>query len=187
MRERQGVLITGVFGSGKTSVAVEMADILEKRGVPYGVLDLDWLAWGWPGSAEADAEHQMMLRNLAPVVRNYLDAGVRFFIFARNIRHASELDSLRATVQMPLRVIRLIVSWPEIERRLQSDIATGRAGRSSRGDCRSRRVAGLHPRRPEHRERRSASRGGDADSQPSRLDLTRLGLRIRNLIRGPRR
>jgi hypothetical protein len=126
MRERQGVLITGVFGSGKTSVAVEMADILEKRGVPYGVLDLDWLAWGWPGSAEADAEHQMMLRNLAPVVRNYLDAGVRFFIFARNIRHASELDSLRATVQMPLRVIRLVVSWPEIERRLQSDIATGR-------------------------------------------------------------
>jgi hypothetical protein len=75
MRERQGVLITGVFGSGKTSVAVEMADILEKRGVPYAVLDLDWLAWGWPGSAEADAEHQMMLRNLAPVVRNYLDAG----------------------------------------------------------------------------------------------------------------
>lgn len=126
MQARQGVLITGVFGSGKTSVAVEMADMLEKRGLPYAVLDLDWLAWAWPGSDEAGAEHQMMLRNLAPVVHNYMDAGVQLFIFAGTIGHPSQLESLRATVQMPIRVVRLVVAWPEIERRLQSDPTSGR-------------------------------------------------------------
>jgi gluconate kinase len=126
MRQSEGVLITGVFGSGKTSVAVEMADILEKRGIPYAVLDLDWLAWGWPARDEDDAEYRMMLRNLGPVVSNFLEAGERFFVFARALRHSWELDSLRATVRMPLRVVRLLVPYPEIERRLRSDITSGR-------------------------------------------------------------
>jgi adenylylsulfate kinase-like enzyme len=47
MREgREAVLINGLFGTGKSSVAVEMADILEKRGLPYAVVDLDWLTCG---------------------------------------------------------------------------------------------------------------------------------------------
>jgi Mrp family chromosome partitioning ATPase len=40
-----GVLITGVYGTGKSSVAAEIAETLERRGVPYGALDLDWLGW----------------------------------------------------------------------------------------------------------------------------------------------
>ncbi len=44
----EGVLITGVFGAGKSSAAEEIADILENRGSPYAVLDLDWLAWFGP-------------------------------------------------------------------------------------------------------------------------------------------
>jgi adenylylsulfate kinase-like enzyme len=126
MRQSEGVLITGLFRSGKTSVAVEMAHILERRAIPYAVLDLDWLAWGWPARDEDDAEYRMMLRNLGPVVRNFLEAGDRFFIFARAVRHSWELESLRATVRMPLQVVRLVVPWPEIERRLQSDITAGR-------------------------------------------------------------
>jgi adenylylsulfate kinase-like enzyme len=39
--DAEAVLITGLFGTGKSSVAVEIADILEKRGVPYAVIDLD--------------------------------------------------------------------------------------------------------------------------------------------------
>ncbi len=37
----EAVLITGVYGSGKTSVVEEIADVLERRGVPYAALDLD--------------------------------------------------------------------------------------------------------------------------------------------------
>jgi hypothetical protein len=124
---REAVLIMGLFGSGKSSVAVEMADILEKRGVRYAVVDLDWLSWGWAGSDEEGAEHRMMLRNLAPVVGNYLDAGVRFVILARAIREGWELESLRASLPVPLRVVELRVPWAEIERRLRSDVTTARA------------------------------------------------------------
>jgi adenylylsulfate kinase-like enzyme len=47
--EAEAVLITGPFGTGKSSVAIEIADILEKRGVRYAVIDLDWLCWGYAG------------------------------------------------------------------------------------------------------------------------------------------
>jgi len=69
--EPQAALITGLFGTGKSSVAIEMADVLEQRGLPYAVIDLDWLCWGWAGGAEG-SEHRMMLANLAPVMTNYL-------------------------------------------------------------------------------------------------------------------
>ena len=83
--EPQAALITGLFGTGKSSVAIEMADMLEQRDLPYAVIDLDWLCWGWAGGAEG-SEHRMMLANLAPVVTNYLGAGVRYLILARSIR-----------------------------------------------------------------------------------------------------
>lgn len=124
---REAVLITGLFGAGKSSVAVEIADILEKRGVRYAVVDLDWLSWGWAGSDEPGAEHRIMLRNLVPVVGNYLDAGARYFILARAIRDGWELESLRSAVPVPLRVVELQVPWPEIERRLASDVTSARA------------------------------------------------------------
>jgi adenylylsulfate kinase-like enzyme len=39
----EGVLITGVYESGKSSVAAEIAYLLEQRGEPYALLDLDYL------------------------------------------------------------------------------------------------------------------------------------------------
>ena len=71
--EPQAALITGLFGTGKSSVAIEMADVLEQPGLPYAVIDLDCLCWGWAGGAEG-SEHRMMLANLAPVMTNYLGA-----------------------------------------------------------------------------------------------------------------
>ena len=38
---RGRVLITRLFGAGKISVATEIADLLEKRGLPYAAVDLD--------------------------------------------------------------------------------------------------------------------------------------------------
>jgi Mrp family chromosome partitioning ATPase len=40
-----GVLIVGVYGTGKTSVCTEIAEVLEAAGVSYGAIDLDWLGW----------------------------------------------------------------------------------------------------------------------------------------------
>jgi hypothetical protein len=125
LSDPQAVLITGLFGTGKSSVAIEIADVLEKRELPYAVVDLDWLCWGWAGGAEG-SEHRMMLANLVPVVANYLAAGVRYFILARSIRTGAELESLRSALSMPLQVVELTVPFPEIERRLASEITAAR-------------------------------------------------------------
>ena len=47
------MLITGVYGSGKSSVAKEMAAVLEEHNAPYALLDLDFLAWVRHGGARA--------------------------------------------------------------------------------------------------------------------------------------
>ena len=50
-----------------------------------------------------------MLRNLAALVGNYLEVGVRFFVLAGAIRDMAELEALKAELSMPLRVVRLTV------------------------------------------------------------------------------
>ena len=122
----QGLLITGVFGSGKSSVAEEIADILEKRSAPYAILDLDWLGWFDTGTDDGPSEYRVMLTNLVDVVGNYLDIGVRYFVLARHVRDVSELESLKAEVPLPLRIVRLTASLEEIKRRLSANVTTGR-------------------------------------------------------------
>jgi adenylylsulfate kinase-like enzyme len=51
-RDADGVVITGVCGSGKSSVAAEIAYMLEQRHQPYALLDLDYLRWAGTGSGE---------------------------------------------------------------------------------------------------------------------------------------
>jgi adenylylsulfate kinase-like enzyme len=78
--EVEGVLITGVYGAGKSSVAEEIADALEARCARFGAVDLDWLMWfGVPG-VESENLRRVFLANLAAVVANYRDAGVIYFV-----------------------------------------------------------------------------------------------------------
>jgi hypothetical protein len=127
-QDPEAVLISGVFGVGKTSVVEEMAELLEQRSSAYAALDLDWLTWFDSGREDEgrDFEHRMMLVNLSALVTNYLAAGARFFLLARSIQDRSELDSLRASLPMPLRVVDLVLPLEEIEQRLGSDVTRGR-------------------------------------------------------------
>jgi len=54
-RGAESVLLTGVYGSGKSSVAEEIAYLLEQRGEPYALLDLDYLGWAGPAPAPMTA------------------------------------------------------------------------------------------------------------------------------------
>ena len=122
----ESVLITGVYGSGKSSVAQEIAYLLEKQSAPYALLDLDFLGWADTGDGGRPVWLGVMLRNLAALVGNYLEVGVRFFVLAGAIRDLAELDELKAELPMPLRVVRLTVPLAEIEKLLRSDATTGR-------------------------------------------------------------
>jgi shikimate kinase len=50
-----GVLLTGVYGSGKSTVAQEIAYLLERRAEPFALLDLDHLSWGGTGADDRAA------------------------------------------------------------------------------------------------------------------------------------
>jgi hypothetical protein len=121
-RGADGVLITGVYGSGKSSVAAEITYLLEQRDQPYALLDLDYL--GWVGDHAMG--YRMMLRNLAAVAPNYRDAGIVVFVVAYFLRDLNALHSVREALGVPLRVVRLSVSLQDIQRRLASDVTSGR-------------------------------------------------------------
>jgi adenylylsulfate kinase len=124
----EAVLIIGAYGTGKSSVAAEMAELLEADDVPYAAIDLDWLAWANIEDAHGEAGERLMLANLAPMIGNYLAAGLTRFILAGLLTSGDERDRLRETLGMPLRVVRLTLPIEEIERRLSPDPTGGRAG-----------------------------------------------------------
>ncbi|PZS39440.1 MAG: hypothetical protein DLM62_08280 [Pseudonocardiales bacterium] len=125
-RGAEGVLITGVYGSGKSPVAAEIACLLEQRGEPYALLDLDYM--GWAGTAGSDrlGEFRLMLRNLVAVALNYRQAGIRLFVLAYFARDSGEVQGVREALGLPLRAARLAGPLSGIERRLASDVTSGR-------------------------------------------------------------
>jgi adenylylsulfate kinase len=124
--DADGVLITGVYGSGKSSVAAEIAYVLEHRGESYALLDLDHLSWAGTSASDRAEEFGLLLQNLAAVAGNYLQAGIRLFVLAYFVRDGSELQALRDAAGVPLRVARLHVPLADIERRLAGDVTSGR-------------------------------------------------------------
>jgi hypothetical protein len=122
----EGVLLTGVHGWGKSSVAEEIAYLLEQRGEPYALLDLDYLSWAGTGAGDPAAEFALMLQNLAAVAANYRRAGIRLFVLAYFARSRGEVQAVREALGLPLRVVRLTVQLPDIERQLASDVTRGR-------------------------------------------------------------
>jgi energy-coupling factor transporter ATP-binding protein EcfA2 len=124
--EAEGVLLTGVYGSGKSSVAQEIAYLLEQRAEPYALLDLDYLSWAGDGTSDRASEFGLMLENLAAVAANYRRAGIRLFVLAYFVRSPGEVQGVREALGLPLRITRLTVQLPEIERRLAGDVTSGR-------------------------------------------------------------
>ena len=125
-RRAEGVLLTGVYGSGKSSVAEEIAYLLEQRGEPYALLDLDYLSWAGTGTSDRASEFGLMVQNLAAVAANYRRAGIRLFVLAYFVRSPGEVRQVRNALGLPLRVARLTVRLPDIEQRLASDVTSGR-------------------------------------------------------------
>jgi gluconate kinase len=127
MHDQPGaVLVTGVYGSGKSSVAAEMADVLEGAGAPFAAIDLDWLCWANVDDAHGAAGFRVMLRNLGAVIATYRAVRMRQFILAGSVDDAADVDEIRRAIGMPLAVVRLTAPLEVIERRLIADPTTGR-------------------------------------------------------------
>ena len=126
VRTDEGVLITGVYGAGKSTVAAEISYLLERRRQPYALLDLDFLGWGVNSFDGQAAENPFLLPNLAAVVSNYREGGISVFVLARFVSSHQELRGIREAVGVALQVVRLTVALPEIEQRLAADVTTER-------------------------------------------------------------
>ena len=122
------LLVTGVYGAGKTTVAVELADRLGAAGDAVAAIDLDWL--GWYEAPVAWDEHEdprMTLRNLAALRDAYLEVGVRTFILAGAAREASAVERLRSVMRTGFEVVRLEVDADTVRARLSGDANASRA------------------------------------------------------------
>ena len=122
----RAILIIGPFGAGKSSLAGEIADVVEGE-IPYAEIDLDWLAWF--NAKDGSPDHEVgtvELKNLSDVVRNYLDAGVLLFVVAGTVPNAREADLLKSAMPMPVTIVRLDVPLAELEARLGPVDSAGR-------------------------------------------------------------
>ena len=107
------MLVTGPLGSGKTSVATEIAAVLEHQGVRNAVVDLDWLCWVGPGIS-GDRLDALLHDNLRAVVGRFRAEGIERFVLAHAVQSSAEVARLRDAVQPAhLTVVRLEVS-PEV-------------------------------------------------------------------------
>jgi energy-coupling factor transporter ATP-binding protein EcfA2 len=127
----RAVLITGGYGSGKTTIVEELAQIFEERRERYAAIDLDWLAWFDPGvGVDDDDPHAAaiptMLKNVDCVVANYYATGVRTFALAGAMRSSADVESLQRALAMPLITVRLETTLDEVERRLTPAASAGR-------------------------------------------------------------
>lgn len=118
--DAEAVVVTGVYGAGKSTVVADLGFVMEARGLTYGAIDVDWLGW-FDDGRDAAAHQQVVLANVRDLCLRYLDLGIRRLALARSVRDESALHDLRSAIPAPLRVVRLEVARPLVEERLSRD------------------------------------------------------------------
>jgi adenylylsulfate kinase len=116
----RAILLSGTVGSGKTTLLLEIGEILEGLGVPYALVDLDWLAWLRPAPSATMTAHEVMVENLRAVWATFRTAGVERLVLARFLEQREQLDAVRkALPEVDLFVVRLAVPRQLLEERLR--------------------------------------------------------------------
>jgi len=118
--DAEAVLVTGVYGAGKSTVVADIGGMLERRGEHYGVLDVDWLGW-FDAGLGVEARRRVLLANVRAVCGAYLEVGVRRLALAFAVRDRGQLYALRGAVAVPMRVVRLEVGADLVAQRLSAD------------------------------------------------------------------
>ena len=99
------------MGSGKTVVTIEIGDLLERRGQPYALVDLDWLGWVHPAPASLLTQRAVLAENLRLIWPTFREAGVGRLVLARYVEDRAQLDEFRAALPgVELVVVRLVAS-----------------------------------------------------------------------------
>lgn len=99
------LLLTGTVGSGKTTTAYAVGDLLRDRGVPHAVVDLDEFHRLWPASDGDPHNQRLELANLRAVAANYRAAGATYLLLAGVVVH--DREKYEAALGEPVLLCRL--------------------------------------------------------------------------------
>jgi MoxR-like ATPase len=86
------LFVTGAPGSGKTTLAREMSEILSRVGEPHALIDLDELTRGLLPKRSLDFNLALAIENLRVVWENYNKRGVRRALLARVVLSEDDID-----------------------------------------------------------------------------------------------
>jgi len=113
------LVISGSVGVGKTSVLIEIHDILSGANVPHGCIERDAIGYSWPVHGRFNEE--MIERNLACVVKNFLAADAAYLLIAGVIENDSDLSVFRRCIpDAEIQICRLTASVKVRSDRLRS-------------------------------------------------------------------
>lgn len=125
--DARAVLLNGVYGAGKTTVAAELAEQLSDSGVHCAAIDLDWLGWhAAPVDWDEHEDPRLTLENLAAVTAVYRAAGVDRFVLALRVGQGIA-PRIAAAMGMPVTVVGLGVTPDIVRERLAGDPTAARA------------------------------------------------------------
>ena len=121
------LLITGPPGVGKTSVAIEISELLDHARVAHALVDLDSLRWCYPRPAHDPFRVELALKNLAAVWSNFQAAGATRLILADVLEAREELEGFRIAIPNgTFFVVRLQASVVTLAERLRGrEIGSG--------------------------------------------------------------
>ncbi len=114
------IVITGPVGSGKTTTARRLSDLLRERDLSHALVDVDEVRAFHPVAADDHFNHRIAMKNIAAMSQTFAEAGARWLIFADVIEHDGHRQAYaRAIPNARIVVVRLNVDFPALEKRLR--------------------------------------------------------------------
>lgn len=114
------MIITGPVGVGKTTVALEVSELLEQARVAHACIDLDALRWCYPRCPDDRFSTKLAMKNLAAIWPNFQDYGATRLIVADVIETRSGLDRYHSAIPgADILIVRLTASLSTLHERLK--------------------------------------------------------------------
>ena len=123
----RALLLIGVTGVGKSTVAAAIGGILTAAGRVTAVVDTDALAQFGPPPGGSSFYDHLKCSNLSVVWANYRRAGARFVVVSAGIDSAAQRDQYAGSLAgCEVQVVRLVAALDTVRRRLQDRDGTAR-------------------------------------------------------------
>jgi hypothetical protein len=127
----RAVWLNGTVGVGKTTVGHVLAEHLADAGEAVALINTDDLGTSWPRPPDDPFNVSLVTKNVGALANNYVAAGARTIVVAGVVQRTSQLEHFANALGTVPRLVRLVASATEIERRLR-----GRYGELDDSDLR---------------------------------------------------